>query len=150
MQRVTKAWVTDDLDQLPALYNPFISKNDSVEFLARLFIEHSRAGNYTQFHTGEGTLVGVVNEQLIDPTDSGFTNYVRQLIYQHSEGYLKMLGLLPEFDGFKNHIPAFDVSLAEEVAAILEKRLERERQIRAARIANSKSGTTKNRFIHAP
>jgi hypothetical protein len=134
---VSKAWATDDLEELPTLYDPLIPENGGIDLLAFLLIEQSRSGNYTQFYTREGTLPGVVNEQLIGPSDSAFLNYVRQLGYQHGEAYFKMLGLMPESEQFKSLIPAFDVTRAEEIAADLEKKLERKRQIRVARLANA-------------
>jgi len=93
---IPHAWNADDLGEIPDLYEPTLNPGILVRMGVALASFLSRSGNYTQIITvgpANQVLAGTVDQSLIKPDASDFTNFVTQLGFQHVDAYLSLLGI---------------------------------------------------------
>jgi hypothetical protein len=88
---VPHAWASADLQQLPALYQPYIQPDLALNLLVGLLQHISAGGGYTQIRANAPALQGTVDQSYILPILGSLVNYLVQAAFQHVDAYYKLL-----------------------------------------------------------
>jgi hypothetical protein len=124
---VPHVWNARDIDAIPNLYAPDISPDPLVPQLVDAAREFFPLGGYTHITPADGR-PGVVNRSpdVFNPAAGDFSNYLRQMIYQHVEAYAELFEVPKVGKLMSDFAPSPDASSLLRVAALrlaLQRRL---------------------------
>jgi len=84
---VPHAWNSALLSKIPALYQPVLQSDPTVDVLVHWAEDASSKGDYTQIQSESPAFQGEINHGIIDQRKSPTDNFLDQVAYQHTVAY---------------------------------------------------------------
>ena len=97
---VPHSWNTEQLHQIPDLYQPELSSSLSVRMLANFAAARSKKGNYLQLLPKTKPFQSKFNPKVDDKSKSKTKRFISQMLFQHIDAYFIELGV----EGFVQYI----------------------------------------------